>query len=232
MFLSNPASPYHLVVKQADDTWVEKKRTLLKEKWGIEQYFPFPTTPLEFELEQVLEMSYYEFEATCSEGWEMGAHEFVNCVEKWAALLRNYYDELTQTVAHHRDSFRAVMTSKNPKIIARGYIWPYKAQHIPKQIFEKHGKEVRELRPREMWEPEYYCSYCDHFVPHSQRHQVTEKHPHHAMCWCKSCTFHYDRMCNVLRTVLTDLSRCEIMSIGSKCLFATRLDASGSDDDE
>lgn len=226
--LQPTAQQYSKFVADADKSWTRPKQPT----WDIEQYFPFPYPQFSLELQDLLDIDHYADFDSCCESWNVAPNEALAPVDEWASLLREYYDELTQIVARHRDSFRTAMTSKDPKITAKGYTWPYKPQTVPKEVLEKHCKEVRELRSREVWEPEYYCSYCDRFIPHSQHHHVTEDHPHHAMCWCKGCTFNYDRMCNALLNLLKDLSRCVVMKDASRCFFAAGLGGSDSDGED
>lgn len=183
--------------------------------WHIKQYFPIPGAdnmgPDYDELATfVFEDDENDFEITGVDGLTIAED-----LKEWGRVLRTYYNDLSIYIANYRKLFRAAMTCKTHADVAGGdFNWPY-------QPTETHNKIVQALRKWDELEGEYYCSYCDRFVPHHQHHEVTENHPHHALCWCKHCTFNYNRMRDAMRKALKDLSQCPLMR-----------ESYGSDEDE
>lgn len=70
----------------------------------------------------------------------------------------------------------------------------------------KAFQQCMETKRNYHWESsargEVYCAHCEEY---HGTHQVTPSHPHHALCYCQHCTFHFKRMKVWVRKTLEKL---------------------------
>lgn len=237
--LQNPMSSYRFFVKAADAEWSEKRQQdFLKEKWSLDQYFPIPDKIKRSEggFCRIDNIADWDGDGI----W--GEHNLMklgNIVERWGYTMKDYYDHLIDDLGEQRVLFQQIMTSKDPAVIKAGYQWPYYPRPPDVEKDDVTNKVVAACRDSSdddepLIESEYYCAPCDRFIPYSQRHEISDKHPHHAMCWCFSCTARYDRMVKQLAFVMASIARCDVLRrfMMSSFRFEDPYDEDNYNDDE
>lgn len=219
----NPTWPnYCELVDQANAEWPNKKKAFRREHWRLSHYFPTPPElkGAKKKLSEVEDWDHDESETEDDEyhwrlKYEPESEAYrqkkrkqrrvtASVLCKWGWTLRGYYGHLKRRIAKERALFHHAMTSTQPEVISTGYSWPYRHSKPPQSKVVPHFRQPP--LPTEL-EGVYYCSPCDRFVPCYERHEPSTEHPHHAMCWCLSCTARYDRMMWSLREVLTWLAK-------------------------
>lgn len=130
--------------------------------------------------------------------------EHITALSGWLRVVLRFYRWMNKWL-EQRTIFAKAMQSTPPQ----EYTYPYKSKYATPRA--GHEKAVGCLREMVGEDNEVYCAYCDVFTKHVP-HDVGPNHPHHAFCYCTSCTSNFNRLYRWMSKTLREVGSYPLLA--------------------